>query len=195
MVFSNVVCNQPKNGANALGLQRVLGLGSYQTAWTWLQKLRRTMVRPLRDRLHGNVEVDESFVGGISSGGKRGRGAENKEIVVIAVEIHEPKGFGRIRMKRIDEQEKTYYSQYIAGDKEEKRDILRKATSNRSVDGKNVAVELRWPFEGVAEIVYSYCCLQQRGTNRTLGKDVHDKDKAKKCAEDIYRILKEHQNR
>jgi len=92
-----------KNGANALGLQRVLGFGSYQTAWTWLQKLRRAMVRPLRDRLHGNVEVDESFVGGISSGGKRGRGAENKEIVVIAVEIHEPKGFGRVRMKRIDD--------------------------------------------------------------------------------------------
>jgi transposase-like protein len=92
-----------KNGANALGLQRVLGLGSYRTAWTWLQKLRRAMVRPGRDRLHGNVEVDESLVGGISSGGKRGRGAENKELVVMAVEMHEPKGFGRIRMKRIDD--------------------------------------------------------------------------------------------
>ena len=92
-----------KNGANALGLQRVLGLGSYRTAWTWLQKLRRAMVRPGRERLHGNVEVDESLVGGISSGGKRGRGAENKELVVIAVEMHEPKGFGRIRMKRIDD--------------------------------------------------------------------------------------------
>lgn len=92
-----------KNGASALGLQRVLGLGSYQTAWTWLQKLRRAMVRPGRDRLHGIVEVDESLVGGISTGGKRGRGAEKKELVVIAVEIHEPKGYGRIRMKRIDD--------------------------------------------------------------------------------------------
>lgn len=92
-----------KNGASALGLQRVLGLGSYQTAWTWLQKLRRAMVRPGRDRLHGNVEVDESLVGGITTGGKRGRGAENKELVVIAVEIHEPKGFGRIRMRHIDD--------------------------------------------------------------------------------------------
>ncbi len=34
-----------KNGASALGLQRVLGLGSYKTAWTWLHKLRRAMVR------------------------------------------------------------------------------------------------------------------------------------------------------
>ena len=61
------------------------------------------MVRPGRDRLHGNVEVDESFVGGVSTGGKRGRGAEKKELVVIAVEIHEPKGFGRIRMRRIED--------------------------------------------------------------------------------------------
>ena len=102
-----------KNGANALGLQRVLGLGSYQTAWTWLHKLRRAMVRPGRDRLHGNVEVDESFIGGISTGGKRGRGAENKEIVVIAVEVHDPKGFGRIRMKRIDDASTDSLSAFI----------------------------------------------------------------------------------
>ena len=90
-----------KHGANALGLQRVLGLGSYQTAWAWLHKLRRAMVRPDRDRLHGRVEVDETFVGGSERGGKRGRGTENKEIVVIAIEIHQPKGFGRVRMRRV----------------------------------------------------------------------------------------------
>lgn len=90
-----------KHGASALGLKRVLGLGSYQTAWTWLHKLRRAMVRPGRDRLSGRVEVDETFVGGSDKGGKRGRGAERKEIVVIAVEVHEPKGFGRVRMRRV----------------------------------------------------------------------------------------------
>ena len=57
-----------KNGASALGLQRVLGLGSYKTAWTWLHKLRRAMVRPGRDRLSGRVEVDETFVGGWEEG-------------------------------------------------------------------------------------------------------------------------------
>lgn len=89
-----------KHGASALGLQRVLGLGSYQTAWSWLHKLRRAMVRPGRERLHGSVEVDETYVGGEETGGKRGRGAGKKEIVVIAVEVLHPKGFGRIRMRR-----------------------------------------------------------------------------------------------
>ena len=58
-----------KNGASALGMQRVLGLGSYRTAWTWLHKLRRAMVRPGRERLSGEVEVDETFVGGVHPGG------------------------------------------------------------------------------------------------------------------------------
>lgn len=90
-----------KDGASALGLKRVLGFGSYQTAWTWLHKLRRAMVRPGRDRLCGRIEVDETYVGGSKVGGKRGRGSEGKEIVVIAVEVHSPKGFGRVRMRRI----------------------------------------------------------------------------------------------
>jgi hypothetical protein len=90
-----------KDGASALGLKRVLGLGSYQTAWTWLHKLRQAMVRPGRDRLCGRIEVDEAYVGRSNVGGKRGRGSEGKEIVVIAVEVHSPKGFGRVRMRQI----------------------------------------------------------------------------------------------
>jgi hypothetical protein len=90
-----------KDGASALGLKRVLGLGSYQTAWTWLHKLRHAMVCPDQDKLCGNVEVDETYVGGSNVGGKRGSGSESKEIVVIAVEIHSPKGFERVRMRRI----------------------------------------------------------------------------------------------
>lgn len=90
-----------KFGGNALGLQRVLGLGSYQTAWSWLHKMRRAMVRPGRDKLSGNIEVDETLIGGEDQGGKRGRGAGRKSIVMIAIEVHKPKGFGRIRMQRI----------------------------------------------------------------------------------------------
>ena len=58
-----------KHGASAPELERVLGLGSYVTAWTWLHKLRRAMVRPGRDRLQGRVELDELFVGGVTSPG------------------------------------------------------------------------------------------------------------------------------
>lgn len=74
-----------KNGVSALGLQRVLGLGSYETAWTWLHKLRRAMVRPGRDCLAGEVEVDETYVGGPEQG-KRGREVDTKAIVVVAAE-------------------------------------------------------------------------------------------------------------
>jgi len=90
-----------KDGASALGLKRVLGLGSYQTAWTWLHKLRQAMVRPDRDKLCGHVEVDETYIGGSETGAKRGRGSESKDIVVIALEIHFPKGFGRLRLRRV----------------------------------------------------------------------------------------------
>ena len=90
-----------KNGASALGLQRVLGLGSYETAWTWLHKLRRAMVRPDRDRLSGWVEVDETMVGGLEEG-VAGRQTESKALVVIAAQADGP-GIGRIRMRVIED--------------------------------------------------------------------------------------------
>lgn len=92
------VTNQ-KHGVSALGLQRFLGLGSYRTAWTWLHKLRRAMVRPGRDLLSGVVEVDETFIGG-ERPGKRGRGAAGKALVLIAVEV-KGRRLGRIRLRRV----------------------------------------------------------------------------------------------
>lgn len=89
-----------KTGASALGLQRVLGLGSYQTAWTWLHKLRRAMVRPGRDRLTGEVEIDETYIGGEKSG-KRGRGAEGKSLVLIVAQ-KDAERIGRIRLRRVE---------------------------------------------------------------------------------------------
>ncbi len=88
-----------KHGASALGLQRVLGLGSYNTAWTWLHKLRRAMVRHGRDKLTGAAEVDETYLGGVGTN-VRGRGAERKAIVAIAAEVR-GRGPGRIRMSVI----------------------------------------------------------------------------------------------
>jgi transposase-like protein len=86
-----------KNGASALGLQRVRRLGSYKTAWTWLHKLRRAMVRPGRERLTGRIEVDETFVGGLEQGV---RGRQTEVLVVIAAQ-KDGTGIGRIRMRRI----------------------------------------------------------------------------------------------
>lgn len=87
-----------KTGTSALALQQILGLGSYRTAWAWLHKLRRAMVRPGRDRLSGEVEVDESFIGGI--GGAEGRSTATKALIVVAAEAV-GRGVGRVRMRRI----------------------------------------------------------------------------------------------
>jgi len=88
-----------KNGASALTIQKIMGLGSYKTAWTWLQKLRRAMVSPERDNLSRIVEVDETYIGG-QRPGKRGRGSEGKSFVLVAAEINDS-NIGRIRLHRI----------------------------------------------------------------------------------------------
>ena len=94
-----------KQGVSALGLQRVLGLGSYQTAWTMLHRFRRAMVRPDRERLKGRVEVDETYLAisdrqrPISPTGRMS--STRKVLVAMAVEILQPQGFGRIRVRRI----------------------------------------------------------------------------------------------
>jgi hypothetical protein len=88
-----------KNGASALGLQRVLGLRKYETAWTWLHKLRRAKVRPGRDLLTGRVEVDEAYLGGQEEG-LTGRQREEKTLIVVAAQ-EDGRGIGRIRMRQI----------------------------------------------------------------------------------------------
>jgi len=90
-----------KTGVSALGLQRVLGLRRYETAWTWLHKLRRAMVRPGRDRLFGEVEVDETFIGGVEAGGGR-RHVGKKALVAIAAEVRGT-AIGRIRLARVQD--------------------------------------------------------------------------------------------
>jgi len=97
-----------KNGVSAMSLQRELGFGNYSTAWTWLHKLRRAMVRPGRDRLSGTVEVDETYWGSEEEG-MIGRQTEDKALIAVAVE-DTGKKIGRIRMKRIpDTNRKTLH--------------------------------------------------------------------------------------
>jgi len=89
-----------KTGVSALNLQKNLGLGSYRSSWLMLHKIRNAMIFGDRSLLQGDVEVDEAFLGGVHSG-KRGRGAEGKELIAIAVECSGKKRLGRIRIQRI----------------------------------------------------------------------------------------------
>lgn len=128
-----------KNGVSALGLQKALGLGSYHTAWEWLHKLRRAMVRPDRDKLSGIVEVNETFVGG-ESVGKRGRGAEGKTLVLIAAE-DTPKGIGRIRLSTVTD---------ASGD------VLTRAVQQMVEVGSTIRTD-GWPgYSGLSSLGYAH---------------------------------------
>ncbi len=106
------VCEQ-KNGMSALGLQRAMGFGSYHTAWEWLHRMRLAMVSPYRNLLDGEVEVDETFIGGVKSG-KRGRGAAGKVLVLIAAEVRGA-AIGRIRLKVISDATTTTLTDAVVG--------------------------------------------------------------------------------
>ncbi len=97
---------------SALGLQRVLGLGSYKTAWSLLHKLRRAMVRPGRDRLGGVVEVDETYWGGEEKG-VIGRLTRAKALIIVAAQ-EDRSGIGRIRLRRIPDLSRKSLHGFIA---------------------------------------------------------------------------------
>lgn len=79
-----------RNGVSAKDLQRILGFGSYETAWTWLHKLRVALVRPEREALAQDVQIDEGFVGGTRGG---------KSMVLVATETTDGNNhFGRVRL-------------------------------------------------------------------------------------------------
>jgi hypothetical protein len=101
-----------KPGVSALSLKRALGLGSYETAWTLLHKLRRAMVRPERDLLQGELEVDETFVGS-QAPGTYGRGGK-KAIVAIAVELRPRGACGRARLARISDSSEPELTAFVS---------------------------------------------------------------------------------
>jgi hypothetical protein len=83
-----------EDGVSAQSLQRTLEVGSYQTVWAMLRRIRSVLVRPGRDRLTGTVEVDETYVGGEASGQRGGRAGGKKVLTAIAVEVRPPRGIG-----------------------------------------------------------------------------------------------------
>lgn len=101
-----------KNGISAASLKPLLGLGSYETAWAMCHKLRTAMGRTSVDLLNGDVEVDETFIGGIKAGGKRGRGAPGKSPVLVAVEVKE-RGFGRCRLQVADKVDAEHLGAFL----------------------------------------------------------------------------------
>lgn len=121
-----------KYGASAEGLQQVLGLGSYETAWTWLHKIRKAMVRSDRTKLKGTVEVDEAYVGGEEHGASSGRGTGNKVLITIAVELEDTgkptkkglKKMGRIRLSVVKDASKASLLPFIKNNIEPGSEII-----------------------------------------------------------------------
>ena len=128
---------------SALGLQRAMGFGSYHTAWEWLHRMRQAMVMPGRERLSGEVQVDETYLGGVKAG-KRGRGAAGKSLVLITAEIRGQR-IGRIRLQAIPD-----------------------ASAGTLLDGVSELVETG--SDVVTDGLASYVCLPERGYNHVIAR-------------------------
>jgi transposase-like protein len=102
-----------KDGISALSLKRTLEIGSYQTVWAMLHRMRSVLVRPGRERLAGIVEVDETYIGGQEPGLSGGRAKGKKILTGIAVEIHEPKGYGRCRIAPLSDASSTSLHAFV----------------------------------------------------------------------------------
>jgi transposase-like protein len=144
-----------KNGASALGLQRVLGLGSYQTAWTVLHKLRRAMVRPGRDGLSGRIEVDETQIGGMTPG-QKGRGIPSKALVAIAAQ-EDGAGIGRIRLARIPDGSASHLHQFVQG---------------AIVQGSCVHTDGWKPYQGLDQLGYQHEVSKLQGQKKSAATEL-----------------------
>jgi transposase-like protein len=113
-----------KTGASAHNLKDFMGFGSYETAWLWLHKLRRAMIREGREKLSGIVEVDETYIGGEEIGiEKKGRGAEQKSLVVVATEC-KGKQIGRVRFRIIPDASSKSLESFIEANIEQGSTII-----------------------------------------------------------------------
>jgi transposase-like protein len=144
-----------KDGVSALSLQRALEISSYQTAWAMLHRLRSVLIRPGRERLEGRVEVDETFIGGEEPGLRGGRQRGKKSLVGVAVEVREPKGWGRCRMAILPDAAAASLHPFVAANVEPGATVV--------TDG--------WPgYSGIDELGYRLDRLSQRAA-RLRGDD------------------------
>jgi hypothetical protein len=113
-----------KNGASAKGLQQVLGISSYETAWTWLHKIRKAMVRSDRTKLSSAVEVDETYIGGEEHSGSTGRGTGNKVLVAVAAEVDGEGRLGRVRLRVIPDASKSSLITFVTDNVESGSEVI-----------------------------------------------------------------------
>lgn len=146
-----------KDGISALGLKRVLEIGSYQTAWAMLHRLRSVLVRPGRDRLAGTVEVDETYIGGEEPGLPGGRSGGKKVLTGIAVEVREPRGIVRCRMAPLADASGPSLFAFVEDHVE---------------PGARVITDGWKGYEGVARLGYFHDRRSQRAA-RIRGEDPH----------------------
>ena len=144
-----------KDGISALSLQRALEIGSYQTAWAMLGRLRSVLVRPGRDRLAGTVEVDETYIGGEEPGLRGGRARGKKVLTGIAVEVKEPKGIGRCRMALLADGSAASLHPFVTGHVE---------------PGATVITDAWMGYHGLAGLGYVHERRSQRAA-RARGED------------------------
>lgn len=159
-----------KNGMSALGLQKLMGFGSYQTAWAWLHKLRTVAVLPDRAKLSGRVEVDETLLGG-KHAGKRGRGAAGKILIAVAVEVFE-RGTGRIRLSVIKDATTKSLRTFIESNIESGSELITDGwKSYKNIDGyKHTVIENTIETENLLPNVHRVASLLKRwqlGTHQT----------------------------
>jgi transposase-like protein len=139
-----------KDGVSAQSLQRALGIGSYQTAWAMLHRLRSVLVRPGRERLNGRVEVDETYMGGPEPG-VRGRGGRKKVLVGVAVEVHRPKGLGRCRVQPLTDLSAATLHSFVKAHVEPSATVV--------TDG--------WPaYSGIAQYGFTHEVVNQTAMKR-----------------------------
>lgn len=146
-----------KDGLSALGLKRTLEIGSYQTAWAMLHRLRSVLVRSGRERLSGSVQVDETYMGGEEPGRHGGRERGEKILTGIAVEVRNPKGIGRCRMARLADASASSLHQFVKDHVEPGATVI--------TDG--------WPgYQGLNKLGYVHVRCSQRAA-RARGEDPH----------------------
>jgi transposase-like protein len=147
-----------KDGVSALSLQRALEIGSYQTAWAMLHRLRSVLVRPGRERLSGTVEMDETYIGGEEPGLRGGRAKGKKSLVGIAVELKEPKGYGRCRLALLADASAASLRAFLA---------------DHIVPGASVITDGWQGYRGITELGYSHDRRSQRAA-RARGENADE---------------------